>query len=149
MFFISRTFESDYLLLPRLCFVGLLSSVLVITSEFVGPCFSHAENCFAVKRSIRAERRCRHFCRPQISPPGSVCELIFTLVAHVVRSWMKRLGVHHRHRGRDTTKGTPVPLRSYCLNVDNNAVLEVRAITIGTYSTQKQPATFDEQRSLA
>ena len=72
---------------------------------------------------------------PQILPPGSVCELIFTLVAQVVRSWMKRLRVHHRHRGRGTTKGTPVLLWLYCLNIDNTAALEVWVITTCTYST--------------
>ena len=75
---------------------------------------------------------------PQISPLGSVCELIFTLVAQVVRSWMKRLGVHHQHRGRCTTKGTPVPRRSYCLNT---AELEVWAVTTFASLTRRQHNT--------
>ena len=86
---------------------------------------------------------------PQISPPGSVCEVIFTLVAQVVRSWMKRLGVPHRHRGQGTAKETPVPLKPYCLNFDNTAVVQVWAIT--TYICllyKKATTTFDVQRSL-
>ena len=66
---------------------------------------------------------------PQVSSPGSVCELILTLVAQNVRSWMNRLGVHHQQRSRGTTKWTHVSLCTYRLNIDDTAVLKVWAIT--------------------
>ena len=53
------------------------------------------------------------------------------------RGW-KRLGVHHQHRGRCTTKGTPVPRRSYCLNT---AELEVWAVTTFASLTRRQHNT--------
>ena len=71
----------------------------------------------------------------QVSSPGSVYELVFTLVAQVVRSWMKGLGVHHRHRDQGPKKGTPVPLSTYCLNIDNTEVLKVWVVTTFACST--------------
>ena len=50
--------------------VGLFSSVLVATSAFLGPCVTHAKNCFALQQSIHGERRCQHYCQPPSLVPG-------------------------------------------------------------------------------
>ena len=57
---------------------------------------------------------------------------------------MEGLRDHHRHRGQGTKEGTPNPLRTYCLNVDNTAILKEWAFT--TFASTGRRAEIKRER---